>query len=71
MYHPITRLPLIRLIDHEIENRKAGKAARIRLKLNNITNYKIISKLYEASCAGVTIDMIVRGICCLIPGVKG
>ena len=62
---------LIRLIDHEIENRKAGKAARIRLKLNNITNYKIISKLYEASCAGVTIDMIVRGICCLIPGVKG
>ena len=62
---------LIRLIDNEIENKKAGKAARIRLKLNNITNYKIIRKLYEASCAGVAIDMIVRGICCLIPGVKG
>lgn len=62
---------LIRLIDNEIENKKAGKTARIRLKLNNITNYKIINKLYEASCAGVSIDMIVRGICCLIPGVKG
>ena len=59
------------MIDNEIENKKAGKAARIRLKLNNITNYKIISKLYEASCADVAIDMIVRGICCLIPGVKG
>ena len=62
---------LIRLIDNEIESKKAGKTARIRLKLNNITNYKIINKLYEASCAGVSIDMIVRGICCLIPGVKG
>ena len=62
---------LIRLIDNEIENKKAGKNARIRLKLNNITNYKIIDKLYEASRAGVAIDMIVRGICCLVPGVKG
>ena len=59
---------LIRLIDNEIENKKAGKNARIRLKLNNITNYKIIDKLYEASRAGVAIDMIVRGICCLVPG---
>ena len=62
---------LIRLIDNEIENKKAGKNARIRLKLNNITNYKIIDKLYEASRAGVAVDMIVRGICCLVPGVKG
>ena len=62
---------LIRLIDQEIANKAQGKNARIRLKLNNITNYKIISKLYEASRAGVQIDMIVRGVCCLIPGVKG
>ncbi|MGB1448291.1 MAG: polyphosphate kinase 1 [Flavobacteriaceae bacterium] len=62
---------LLRLIDHEIAHKKTGKEARIRLKLNNITNYKIISKLYEASRAGVQIDMIVRGVCCLIPGVKG
>lgn len=62
---------LIRLIDQEIVNKAQGKNARIRLKLNNITNYKIISKLYEASRAGVQIDMIVRGVCCLIPGVKG
>ena len=62
---------LIRLINQEIANKAQGKNARIRLKLNNITNYKIISKLYEASRAGVQIDMIVRGVCCLIPGVKG
>ncbi len=62
---------LIRLIDNEIVNKKAGKPAKIRLKLNNITNYKVISKLYQASCAGVQIDMLVRGICCLVPGVEG
>ena len=66
-----TSSSMIRLIDNEIENKKKGKAARIRLKLNNITNYGMISKLYEASRAGVKIDMIVRGVCCLIPGVKG
>lgn len=62
---------LSRLIDNEIEQHKAGKPARIRLKLNNITNYKIIDKLYQASSAGVPIDMIVRGVCCLVPGIKG
>ena len=62
---------LIRLIENEIQNAQNGKKARIRFKLNNITNYKIISKLYEASRAGVKIDMIVRGVCCLIPGVEG
>ena len=62
---------LISLIEQEIAHKKQRKKARIRLKLNNITNYKIISKLYEASRAGVKIDMIVRGVCCLIPGVKG
>ena len=66
-----TSSSLIRLIDNEIKNKKKGQPARIRLKLNNITNYKMISKLYEASRAGVEIDMIVRGVCCLIPGVKG
>ena len=66
-----TSSALVRLIDQEIANKRAGKSARIRLKLNNITNYKIIRKLYEASRAGVPVDMIVRGVCCLIPGVKG
>ncbi|MDB9821915.1 polyphosphate kinase 1, partial [Flavobacteriaceae bacterium] len=55
----------------EIINKQKGKQARIQLKLNNVTNNAIISKLYEASRAGVQIDMIVRGVCCLIPGVEG
>jgi polyphosphate kinase len=62
---------LNRLIDNEIDNAQAGKVAKIKLKLNSITNYKIINKLYEASQAGVEIHMIVRGVCCLIPGIKG
>ena len=61
---------LVELIDNEIKNKVLGKKSRIRLKLNSITNYKIISKLYEASNAGVKIEMIVRGVCCLIPGIK-
>ena len=61
---------LIELIDNEIRNKLLGIKSKIRLKLNSITNYKIISKLYEASNAGVKIEMIVRGVCCLIPGVK-
>ena len=59
------------MIDKEIENALAGLASGIKLKLNAITNFKMIEKLYEASNAGVPIKMIVRGICCLIPGVKG
>ncbi|WP_299892250.1 polyphosphate kinase 1 [uncultured Lacinutrix sp.] len=59
------------LIDKEIANIKEGKPAYIRLKMNSISSYKMIDKLYEASNAGVKIQMIVRGICCLIPGVKG
>ncbi|NDE29382.1 MAG: polyphosphate kinase 1 [Flavobacteriia bacterium] len=62
---------LFKLINTEIENKKAGLPSGIRLKLNAITNFQMIDKLYEASCAGVPIQMIVRGICCLIPGVKG
>ena len=61
---------LVELIDNEIQNKNLGKKSKIKLKLNSITNYKIISKLYEASNAGVKIEMIVRGVCCLIPGVK-
>jgi len=62
---------LVKMINQEIENHKAGLPSGIRLKLNAITNFSMIEKLYEASTAGVPIQMIVRGICCLIPGVKG
>jgi polyphosphate kinase len=64
------REKLYELIDNEIANAKAGKKARIILKVNHIEERKMIVKLYEASCAGVKIQMVVRGICCLIPGVK-
>jgi polyphosphate kinase len=66
-----THNTVVRMINQEIENHKAGLPSGIRLKLNAITNFKMIEKLYEASCEGVSIQMIVRGICCLIPGVKG
>ncbi len=66
-----TKDKFFRLIDNEIENVKQGKPAFIKLKMNSISSYKMIDKLYEASQAGVKIQMIVRGICCLVPGVKG
>ncbi|SDS29065.1 polyphosphate kinase [Formosa sp. Hel1_31_208] len=66
-----SRSKLFALIDTEIENVKLGQPAFIKLKLNSISSYKMIDKLYEASRAGVKIQMIVRGICCLVPGVKG
>ncbi|MEH6537440.1 MAG: polyphosphate kinase 1 [Psychroserpens sp.] len=66
-----TQSKLFALIDTEIENVKKGSPAFIKLKLNSISSYKMIDKLYEASRAGVKIQMIVRGICCLVPGVKG
>ena len=58
-----------KLIDNEIQNHKNGLSSGISLKLNNITNYPLVDKLYQASQAGVNIKMIVRGICCLVPGV--
>ena len=60
-----------KMIDNEIENHQKGLPSGISLKLNNITNYPLVEKLYQASQAGVKIKMIVRGICCLVPGVKG
>lgn len=66
-----TRNALSHLIDNEIKNKKAGLPSGIKLKLNSLSDYKMIDKLYEASRAGVKIKMIVRGICSLIPGVKG
>src|SRR6056300_496863 len=66
-----TNNALVKMINKEIENHKAGLPSGIRLKLNAITNFSMIEKLYEASTAGVPIQMIVRGICCLIPGIKG
>ena len=59
---------LNRLIDHEIELAKRGKGGRIILKMNALQDPTMIERLYEASQAGVEIDLIVRGICCLIPG---
>ncbi|MFJ1262341.1 polyphosphate kinase 1 [Capnocytophaga canis] len=66
-----TKKILTKLIEQEITNAKNGKEAFIKLKMNSLTSYKMIDKLYEASRAGVKIQMIVRGICCLIPGVPG
>ena len=66
-----TRKKLVSLIDNEIKNAKAGKVAYIKLKVNSLSDYSMIDKLYEASTARVKIDLIVRGICCLIPGIKG
>jgi polyphosphate kinase len=59
------------LIDNEIKNVEDGKEAKIIIKLNSLQDPKIIQRLYKASNAGVKIKIIVRGICCLIPGVKG
>ncbi len=66
-----TRSRFNKLIDREILNALSGKEAYIKLKMNSISDFKMTDKLYEASEAGVKIQLIIRGICCLIPGVKG
>ncbi len=62
---------IIGLIEGEIEKSKSGKESYIGIKINSLTDRKIIDKLIEASEAGVKIEMCVRGICCLLPGVGG
>ena len=68
-YH--TRNRFIRMINTEIRNAKAGKEAFILLKLNNLVDTTLVNKLYLASKAGVKIRLMIRGICAVIPGVKG
>lgn len=59
------------LIDREINNKQHGKSAGIQLKLNSLSDYRMIDKLYEASKNKVPVKIVVRGICCLIPGIRG
>ncbi|WP_203258397.1 polyphosphate kinase 1 [Hyunsoonleella ulvae] len=66
-----TKKAFFKLIDEQIKLSKSGDQGYIRLKMNSLSSYDMVDKLYEASNAGVQIDMIVRGLCCLIPGIKG
>ena len=66
-----TRSRFYKLIDREINNAIIGNEAYIKLKMNSLSDYDMIDKLYDASRAGVKIQLLVRGICSLIPGVKG
>ncbi|ASU34105.1 polyphosphate kinase 1 [Mucilaginibacter xinganensis] len=69
---PIDARPAIyKLIDNEIKNAKAGKKAYMILKMNSLADEQMITKLYQASNAGVKIQLIIRGMCCLIAGMKG
>jgi polyphosphate kinase len=61
----------IRLIRREVEHKNAGREARIIAKINSLTDTRTIRELYDASQAGVTIDLLVRGVCCLRPGIPG
>ncbi|MGL0930128.1 polyphosphate kinase 1 [Vibrio vulnificus] len=66
-----SRSQLYRLLDREIHNAQAGKKASITLKVNNLVDKGLISKLYAASSAGVNVRMIIRGMCSLVPGLEG
>ena len=61
----------LRLIDEEIRNKQVGKPAYIRMKVNHITDPVMVKKLYEASAAGVPVDIVLRGNCSLVTGVPG
>ena len=65
------RPELLSKIDREIENKRLGKHAFIRLKLNSLLDEEFVEALYKASIAGVEIDLVVRGICALLPGIPG
>ena len=65
-----TRTRFTKMIDDEIKNAKKGKKALIIIKLNNLNDPELINKLYEASCEGVSVKLIIRGVCSLVPGVK-
>ena len=62
---------VLRMIDNEIKNAKQGREAWLKMKINHVTDVDVIAKLYEASCAGVKIEIVLRGNCSIIPGLPG
>ena len=62
---------ILRMLDTEIKNASEGKEAWVKIKINHITDTDMVTKLYQASKAGVKIDIVIRGNCSLVPGIKG